>query len=59
MADSEKKDDFDWKGDAGEKFAHFNPPDAAGTDKDNLEYFNVTMTDCFKPVLAALKEVLP
>ena len=53
MGDSEK--DFDWKGEAGDKFALANPSTAEGQDQEMLNYFKSTGSDIFKAALESLK----
>jgi SAM-dependent methyltransferase len=48
-------DDFNWKGEAGDKFSEANPSTAAGMDKEMLGYFQKSGTEIFTKVLGDLK----
>ena len=47
--------DFDWKGEAGDKYAHWNPSDVDGTDKSWREFYKIGCTDVLKKVWDSLK----
>ena len=47
-------DTFDWKGEAGDKYADWNPSDVEGTDKTWVEFHDISCTDVLKQVLEAL-----
>ena len=53
---SESKENFDWKGEGGDKYALWNPSDVAGTDKTWVEYYGRSATDLLSAATATLKK---
>ena len=53
---SNKNETFDWAGDAGKRFAEWNPPNAAGVDVHWNEYYGKPATQILARALEAIKQ---
>ena len=46
---------FNWKSESGDKFAKANPSDAEGADSHFINYFGISVTQCFQEVCQILE----
>ena len=53
---SNKDETFDWAGEAGAKFAEWNPTNAEGVNKQWIEFYGRPATDILQAAVNSLKE---
>ena len=47
---------FDWKGEAGDKFASHNPTEQSAVDAEWKEFYNVTGSEVMMEVIKAMQK---